>query len=623
MSRIGRQFLHRLISLLSGCLFQGRLFQGCLLPAGPIVARRARAAVMTVVALVAWAGLADGPVAAHAGQGGVLTLDASASRVEAWPAVRVLLDPDRSLGLADVLARRGDFATPVVPQANFGPRPGVSVWLRIPVQALADERWVLEVDYPPLNRIEAWVVSGDRVREHALMGSDIHADQRPVRSRAHVFLLSLEAGPIQEIFLKIDSSSTVVTPVRLHREAAYVAYESRRMLLLGLMFGSAILLIALTTINGISLRDAAFFYYATMLVGISLFFISYSGLGHQFLWSTQTGALEKVSPFGALLALTAASFFVISALEIPQRNPRMARCLQVTAGFALAAIIGSAIGLLNYRQASVAATILGLAQITLALMESIRQARRGSRIAVYMAIGWGAYSIGSLSLALLLRGLMPVDFLTQNLFQFSSLVEMLAWMRVLAIRIEVIRQDAERVAAEKQALHTLAHTDPLTGLLNRRGLVLSMDSALAAARPRFAVYLIDLDGFKAVNDQHGHEAGDETLVQVSQRLKSVLRDNDIIARLGGDEFVVLASNVGSEATAFLIGRKMLDAVRQPMELSDRRQTRVGATIGFALAPEDGAEADALLRAADAAMYAGKSAGRLHVRRASQALAPSA
>lgn len=560
----------------------------------------------------------------------MLKLEGSAPRFDAWPAVQVLFDPSRALGLADVMARPERFVLPDVPKANFGPR-AESLWLRLPVQADAADRWIFEVDYPPLDRIEVWVTVDGRVIRHVLMGSDIPAAERPVRSRAHVFALDLPIGVVHDLYLRIDSETAVVTPIRLHRESAFVGYESLRLLLLGLMFGATSLLTATTFFNGISLRDPGFFHYALMLSGITMFFVSYSGLGHQFLWSTQGGLIRFVSPIGALIALSVASFFVISALGIDERNPRLALCLKVTACCAMLAIVAALAGLIDYRQASVAATVLGPIQIALALAESVRQARGGSRMAIYMVIGWGAYAIGSSSLALLLRGRLPVDFLTQNLFQFSSLVEMLAWMRVLAIRIEVIRQDADRVTAEKQALHALAHTDPLTGLLNRRGLIEAMDLRLAGPSPDFAVYLIDLDGFKGVNDRLGHEAGDETLVRVARRLREALRDDDVLARLGGDEFVVLADGRPADAvgqarsrdtgqamtrdTALTIGNKMLDAISEPFHLCDGRPIEIGATIGLALAPVEGQRPDQLLRLADAAMYAGKADGRRCVRHA--------
>ena len=147
------------------------------------------------------------------------------------------------------------------------------------------------------------------------------------------------------------------------------------------------------------------------------------------------------------------------------------------------------------------------------------------------------------------------------------------------------------------------------------------EAALAQAAPGrgLAVFMLDLDGFKAVNDRLGHEAGDSLLVQVSQRLKQPLRRSDVVARLGGDEFVVLAQGVADPAVALAIGRKLLAACDAPFQVNGQ-DCRVGLTIGFALSPEDGLDAAALLRQADAAMYAGKQAGRHQLRRAGAAMA---
>lgn len=205
--------------------------------------------------------------------------------------------------------------------------------------------------------------------------------------------------------------------------------------------------------------------------------------------------------------------------------------------------------------------------------------------------------------------------LVQHLFQFGSVVEMFAWMRVLALRIEEVRREAQRSVAEKKVLHSMAHTDPLTGLPNRRGLATAIENALPTARAEHAlvVFLLDLDGFKAVNDRLGHDAGDELLVQVAKRLRGVLRATDVVARLGGDEFVVMSEGIAEEAFAIRVGQKMLDAFREAFVVRGQF-CRVGLTIGFAIAPQDGNNAGDLLRRADAAMYAGKQGGRGCVRR---------
>ena len=234
---------------------------------------------------------------------------------------------------------------------------------------------------------------------------------------------------------------------------------------------------------------------------------------------------------------------------------------------------------------------------------------------LYMTIGWGAYTVGALSMASILRGLVPVTFLVQQVFQFASVVEMFAWMRVLSLRIEMVQREAERATAEKTALLSLVHTDPLTGLPNRRGLSAALEQAvpLAHADNAVAVYLLDLDGFKAVNDRLGHDAGDDLLVQVAARVRGVLRASDVVARLGGDEFVVMSPGVSGEDAAMMLGQKLLAAVRQPFVVADQI-CGVGLTVGYAIAPHDGTDPRDLLRRADAAMYAGKQGGRNCVRR---------
>jgi diguanylate cyclase (GGDEF)-like protein len=181
------------------------------------------------------------------------------------------------------------------------------------------------------------------------------------------------------------------------------------------------------------------------------------------------------------------------------------------------------------------------------------------------------------------------------------------------------RDVTEQIAAQAR-IEQLSHTDALTGLPNRRGLHERLAAALPQAAPGrlLAVYLLDLDGFKPVNDRHGHDVGDALLVAVGQRLQAQLRTADVVARLGGDEFVVLAAGLPDETVARQLGQKMLASFNEPfMALGQRCD--VGLTIGYALGPLDGHSADDLIKRADAAMYAGKGAGRRCLQRGGRSL----
>ena len=248
------------------------------------------------------------------------------------------------------------------------------------------------------------------------------------------------------------------------------------------------------------------------------------------------------------------------------------------------------------------------------------RSRRGERIAGWVLAGWTVYAFGALTAAGILRGLIEPTFWSQHVYPLSTMVEMTAWMVVLGLRVQSIHSNADRARIESATLRTMAHTDVLTGLPNRRGLDDRLQAALAQARPgqMLAVYLMDLDGFKPVNDRYGHDVGDALLIAVGQRLKAQLRGHDVVARLGGDEFVVLAGGLADEATALALGQKLLAAFEQPFE-ADGHCCEVGLTIGFALAPLDGHTADELLKRADAAMYAGKHRGRRQVQRGGRAM----
>jgi len=550
-----------------------------------------------------------------AGAQPALPLDEGTRVVDAWPALGVLSDPSRALSLADVRARRAEFERPRVPEANFGVRRE-ALWLSLPVVVTGHRsRWVLEIDYAPLNEVDVHVVSDGRPVAHHRLGNALPFDQRPMQSRAHAVTLDLPAGQSHELFLRVHSTSSLLVPLRLYREDAFLQHESQRELVQGLMIGVTLALLVYSVVNGVSLRDPLFWQYALMLLGVTTFFVSYTGIGNQHLWNEQTGLLAKIAPLGILLALAAGSLFVSGALDTASTHPRVALGLRAISALAVVAFVASVSGLIDYRWTQAAATALGPIPIVLALRVAWRRAREGDRIAQLMVLGWGAYTVGAFSMAGLLRGWLPVDFWMQHLFQIASMVEMLAWVRVLGLRIEGIQRGAERAELERKALHSLAHTDPLTGLPNRRGLSAELQATMPQARADHAValFLLDLDGFKPINDRLGHDAGDELLVLVGRRLKGLLRRGDMVSRIGGDEFVVMAAGLPSEHEATVLGQKLLEAFREPFVVAGQR-CQVGLTIGYALSPQDGRDAGDLLKRADAAMYAGKQAGRHRMQR---------
>jgi diguanylate cyclase (GGDEF)-like protein len=170
---------------------------------------------------------------------------------------------------------------------------------------------------------------------------------------------------------------------------------------------------------------------------------------------------------------------------------------------------------------------------------------------------------------------------------------------------------------EELAWHQANH-DELTGLPNRRLLVEHARRLLSVAmrqRRQAALLVLDLDGFKEVNDVFGHAYGDALLRRVALRLASVLREYDIVARTGGDEFVVLLPEIDDAAVAVRVAEKLVVAAREDLEAAGR-SLRIHASVGVALFPADGNDFEMLLARADAAMYAAKASGKNRFRFAS-------
>ena len=175
-----------------------------------------------------------------------------------------------------------------------------------------------------------------------------------------------------------------------------------------------------------------------------------------------------------------------------------------------------------------------------------------------------------------------------------------------------VGRETTEIALAREHIASLAYSDTLTGLANRTSLGPAFEQAVERARrrsTRLAALFIDLDGFKPVNDAHGHSAGDRILIEVSRRLRASLRASDLVARIGGDEFFVVLEDVQDAATLEIVARKLLAELARPYELSASEQARISASIGISLYPSDALDAATLMKHADMAMYAAKQAGK--------------
>jgi diguanylate cyclase len=223
----------------------------------------------------------------------------------------------------------------------------------------------------------------------------------------------------------------------------------------------------------------------------------------------------------------------------------------------------------------------------------------------------------ALEIATLLAALACLPFSPYwALLPLAVLVASLAHKLQRALRHQAtLRSEIATLVRNEAWLKSQAFTDNLTGLANRLLLADRFQLTLERSKRRraeFALLMVDLNGFKAINDTYGHGAGDQVLRTVAQRLVATVRGSDTVARLGGDEFVLLIESFEDADELVHLGRKLIAAISEDIPLADQGHVNVGASVGFALFPRNGADLDSLLDTADRGMYDCKASGLMEL-----------
>ena len=551
-----------------------------------------------------------------------LQLQAQQPAAGLWQALQMLPDPEQRYTAQDLLQGGPAFGPMPPTQGTLGVR-AEPVWLRMPLElaASAPGRWVLDIDYAPLQRIDLVLASGGRVVQQAALGSHVPFAQRPLPTRSHAVELDLQPGVAYELLLRVQTQGAMVLPLRLSPPAMHAEHALREQMLQGLLTGLALCLWIYSLAQWINQREVLFLQYTLLISGSLLFSLHFFGVGAQYLWGGLPWFEQHASGMSALMATCGSFLFIGQALAAGNPRNRLMRAMRWgAAGTALLAL-AFALDLFDTRVLAAIVSVLGLVPALMGIPGAVARMRQGDAVGGTLLLAWLVYFVATATVIGVIRGWVPVNFWTLHSFQFGATLDMLLFMRVLGLRSKALRLAAENARTERDTLHWLAHTDPLTNLPNRRGMQEALSNALRLCchEQQLAVYLLDLDGFKPVNDEHGHDVGDELLVAVARRLQGHVRATDLVARLGGDEFVVVASALESPAQAHDLANKLLDAFHAPFTLSSTK-VQVGLTIGYALAPLDAYDAASLLKLADAAMYQGKQNGKFRVQRSTEQLA---
>lgn len=552
--------------------------------------------------------------------------------------VALLRDPGGELSFDQVRAGTGLFRLAAAGDLHQGYTPDV-YWMRVDVESRSSQRLdrMLEFTYAYLDDIRLYRVNADGTVEQMRSGRTLTPADRVVAHRKPVFPLSFDAGERATLYLRVTTHASMTLNARLAPTIEFYEDSDQAYVWLALYFG---MLVALGTYNFLlflGTRHRTFLLYSLFVFSFGIAASSMNGLGPLLLWPGLVGEWgNRILPTGYTLAATLAVMFARSFLDMRRIAPRWDRVLSVMVicwwGATLITLVVPVQGALKIMSAmGVMTTVFLIASGVAGVRHRIPAAR------IYL-LAWLLLLVGTALLSVRNLGWIPSNFLTVYSLQIGSAIEMLLLSFGLAARFNELKRQKElaqrqlvlalqrqerelehRVAlrtseleAAKAQLERRVVEDPLTGLYNRYGLMTHLEKALQRAQRRhepLAVILIDLDGFKPVNDQYGHEAGDILLQEIARRLQQEARDSDCVARLGGDEFVVVTENIASEASVLEIGQRFREAITRPVALASGDAVRVGASVGICTGRGGDQQGQDLIRRADEAMYRVKKANK--------------
>jgi diguanylate cyclase (GGDEF)-like protein len=574
---------------------------------------------------------------------------ADLTKLSLRPHVQVMEDAGGKLTIADVSApaMASRFQTvPGTSDLNFG-FTSSAYWLRFQLRSDASmpSKGLLEVAYPALDRVDFYAdLNGAPVALSA--GYTLPFSTRPFVHRQLVFPITLAPGAETSVYLRVASRSSMTVPLSLWSPEALHASDQRTYSVAALYFGMLVALAAYNLLLFISLRDSIYLMYVAFLVSLAISQAGILGLASQFLWPDWPQAGDLIRPAGYCIASLFGAMFSRRLLLTATWAPRLDKLLgAMQAAFLVLALSALAT---DWQPITIFASVLGAVFSVTTLGIGLTAVKHRRPLASLYFAGSFLLLVGGTTFSLRVLGWVPTNALTSNSLFIGSFFEMLLLSLSMAQRIHGLRQETsqaqrqalqarletidtmlqsekmleQRIAARtaelaqanallqhsQTALTVLAHHDALTGLANRARLHDQLRQAVARSQRDgglLAVLMIDLDGFKPINDRYGHAAGDLLLQAIAQRIVGSVRTTDTVARLGGDEFVVLLEGVKDLDHARAIADKLVQHISQPCHF-DAATVQVGASVGIALCPDQADDIDRLLLLADQDMYRAKA-----------------
>lgn len=524
-------------------------------------------------------------------------------------ALSVLTEPSLPLTLDEVRAliggERFKAMNAVVAGFGIGHRP---VWIHLAVEnrsALAVERQFL-IGQTWLDRVDVYVLSPDRPIARYTVGDAIGDISRLAGPQGFGIAHTFPPGR-SDLLFRVQTPDPMVFNLRL-RTPEQAADEARQTYYgYGVLYGFLLSLAAYNALLFVSLGRRAHLWYSLYLFSFIALNFSYTGHGAYWLWSAwprfQNYAILCMMVLMPLAGLRFARIF----LELDDNAPRLGRTIRIGSALALGAIALATA--LDWQEAAAQIAFAVMAAFIISMVTlGVHAVRKGWGGARYFLAAALASMLGTALTEFSVLGLIPFNVFTFHGMEFGMMLD--AIILALALAYYVRTQVSRRERAELEA-----RMDALTQLYNRRGfLELAETPFLTAVRHQrpLSVLLIDIDHFKAVNDQYGHATGDQVLIEVARFLSRSARRGNVPTRWGGEEFILLLPETGLDEACHLAERLRI-ALQEIVVSENQRDLRVTASFGAASLSRQASLME-LVDDADKALYSAKEAGRNRVAR---------
>lgn len=561
-----------------------------------------------------------------------LSLDSSARFVE---------DPQGHHSIDTV--RRADVQWQQQGDSAFNKGYSASVWwLTLQLHnglAHPASRYV-ELSYAVLDYVDVYVYDGERMLQSYSLGDLYPFSQRPIENRFFVIPLTWEAGQTLDIYYRIKTSTSVQAPLTLWKRDAFERQQNTSNIAQGLYYGAMLLIAVYNLLIYFLLWERSYLFYVLFVLSLPLFMASISGHAFHYLWPESVVWNDHAIPFFLALAFGSATLFARRFLQVKAWSIWLYKGLTFVSIFSFGCVAMSFF--MPYYVSIHLLVPLGLFACVFVMSVGLMAWYKQVPNARHYVVAWLMFLLGGVMLALNKLNVLPTNVLTEYAARIGSVLEAVLLSFAMAERINVerkLRLEAQtealnvtrrlneeleaRVKERTQALEVanarleaLSNTDQLTQLKNRRFLEKTLREEWHHCKRyvrELAVVMMDVDFFKKVNDKYGHPAGDACLKQVAERISGCTRwPSDQVARYGGEEFCMILPETDG-AGARVVAERIREQIQAKPIITDNETFPVTMSLGICAGiPSDELTVEAMLKAADLALYQSKEAGRNRV-----------